>query len=88
MTTIPSADIFVNSLDLDQARQKVCPDLDPYFMTLWGYISESSFPKMLILEKSGENKNACKISQDAKGSRFFIDLSIVLYMSLWNLWIK
>ena len=41
---------FANSLDLDQARQKVKPDLDPNCLTLWWY-SWKIFLKKVILKK-------------------------------------
>ena len=34
---VSSADNFANSLDPDQARQNVGPDMDPNFLTLYRY---------------------------------------------------
>ena len=56
---------FANSLDPDQARQNVGPDLDPNCLTLWWY-SWKIFLKKLILkkihrqQKSMQNYPACK----------------------------
>ena len=36
---------FANSLELDQAKQNVEPDLDPNHLTLWLY-SQKNFSKM------------------------------------------
>ena len=41
---------FANSLDPDQARQNVGPDLDQNCLTLWSY-SWKNFSKKLILKK-------------------------------------
>ena len=41
---------FANSLDLDQARQNVGPDLDPNCLTLWWY-SRKIFFKNVNLKK-------------------------------------
>ena len=58
--------IFANSLDPDQARQHVGPDLDPNCLTLWWY-SWKIFLKKLVLKKkkSKNDKKACKITQHA-----------------------
>ena len=55
---------FANSLDPDQAWQKVGPDLDPNCFTLWWY-SWKIFLKRLIKKKK-DIKKACKITQHAK----------------------
>ena len=41
---------FANSLNQDQARQNVGPDLVPNYLTLWWY-SRNYFSKKLILKK-------------------------------------
>ena len=57
---------FANSLDPDQARQNVWPDLDANCLTLWWY-SWKSFLKKLIFKKiTTDDKKACKITQHAK----------------------
>ena len=58
---------FVNSLDSDQARHNVGPDLNPNCLTLWLYYRKNIL-KILILKKkqSAEDKNESKITQRAK----------------------
>ena len=46
---------FANSLDPDQARHNVGPDLDPNCLTFRWY-SKKNFSKKLILKKSADNK--------------------------------
>ena len=53
--------IFPNSLDPDQARQDVGPDLDPNCLSLIVFLKDF----LLILKKSAEDKKACKITQHA-----------------------
>ena len=55
---------FASSLDPDQARQNVGPDLDPNCLILRWY-SLKDFFKKLILKKSADDKNAFKITQHA-----------------------
>ena len=57
---------FANSLDQNQARQNVGPDLDPNCLTFWWY-SWQIFLKKFILEKNPDYKKECKIIQHAKG---------------------
>ena len=53
--------LLTNSLNPDQARQKVGPDLDPNCLTLWWYFWKNSL-KMLIFEKSADDrKNHAKL---------------------------
>ena len=49
---------FANSLDPDQSRQNVLPDLDPSFLTLWCYSRNNFFQKSWFLKKSAENKKS------------------------------
>ena len=50
---------FANSLDPDQDRQNVGPDLDPNFLTLW-QCSGSIFLKKLIWKTSVDNNKSMK----------------------------
>ena len=52
---------FANSLDPDQARQNVGPDLDPNWLTIWRY-SWKIFKKT-DLKKSKDDKEACTIAK-------------------------
>ena len=53
---------FANSLDPDQARQNVGPDLDRNYLTLWWCSWKISPPKKLILDKcSADNKKHAKL---------------------------
>ena len=60
-----SADNFENSLDPDQARHNVGPDLDPSCLTLWWY-SSKNFRKKLILKKSADNNKSMKNHPEGK----------------------
>ena len=65
---MPSADkfgTFTNSLETDQARQNVGPDLNPNCLTLMVFLKEL-FEKVVFDENSAEDKKACKITQNAK----------------------
>ena len=42
---------FANSLDPDQARQNVGPDLDPYCLTFMAFLKGKQFKKRVILNK-------------------------------------
>ena len=54
---------FINSLDPDQARQNVRPDLDTNCLTLWCH-SWKNFWKNRFLKKSADENNTWKISQE------------------------
>ena len=57
---------LANSLDPDQDRQNVGPDLDPNCLTLWWY-SWKNFRKKLILERNPQRmRKSWKITQHAK----------------------
>ena len=59
--------IFANSLDPDQARQNVGPDLDPDCLTLWCYSWKIFFEKVKLKKKiHSRQKKTCKITQHAK----------------------
>ena len=60
-----------NSLDPDQARQNVGPDLDPNCLTLWWYSWKFFLKKIKLKKKNNkkkytDDKKACKITQHAK----------------------
>ena len=54
-----------NSLDSDQARQNVRPDLNPIWLTLYWY-SWKNFLKKLILKKKSADKIAWKNTKNSK----------------------
>ena len=51
---------FANSLDPDQARQNVGPDLDPNCLTLWWYSWKICFVNVTLKKKSTDDKKAGK----------------------------
>ena len=70
---------FANSLDPDQARQNVGPDLDPSCLTLWWY-SWKNFLKKLILKKVSKwQKKHAKLP-----SRQSVNLYHVVYGPRWE----
>ena len=55
---------FANSLDPDQARQNVGPDLDPNCLKFDSIFSKKNFSKKVDLEnKSADDKNIRKSTQ-------------------------
>ena len=62
---------FANSLDTDQARQSVGPNLDPNCLTLMVFLKD--FFKKLILKKNPHTTKNKKITQHAKSSLFPLD---------------
>ena len=57
---VPSADNFANSLDPDQARHFVWPDLDPNCLTLMVFLKEV-FVKVDFEEKQQTAKKQAKL---------------------------
>ena len=65
---------FANSLDPDQARQNVGPDLDPNCLTLMVFLKDCFLKKKKLKKKKKKKKKqttkkACKITQHAKSYR-------------------
>ena len=51
---------FANSMNPDQARQNVLPDLCPNCLTLWLYSWKNISKKLILKKKSADNKKAWK----------------------------
>ena len=61
---------FANSLDSDQARQNVGPELDPNCLTLMVFLKEF-FRYVDFEKKSADDKKSVKISQEAESTLIF-----------------
>ena len=62
---VSSADNFANSLDPDQARQNVGPDLDPNSLILLLVFLKEFFKKVDFENDQQMTNETCKISQEA-----------------------
>ena len=69
--------IFVNSLDPDQTRQNVGPDLDPNYLTLWWYSWKIFFEKVNLKKKKKIHRQQ-KYAKSLKPFFSFIIITFVL----------
>ena len=75
-----SADNLANSLDPDQARRFVGPDLDPNCLTLWWYSGNTFWKKVNFEEKDPQTtKNITKILTVGKEFKCWLHLKFVIY---------
>ena len=70
---------FANSLDPDQAWQKVGTDMDPIYRTLM--VTAENFLKKWFWKKWTADKTACKITKYAKRECYILETRVFIWTS-------